>query len=386
MAANEKVGEVWIYGDIVDSKFWDDDISPTKIKDILDEIGTVGTLNIRVNSYGGSVYAGNAIISILDGYRKRTGSTINAYIEGIAASMGSNIPMVADHIYMADNALMMMHKPFTVVLGNSTDLEKELEVLEKAEQTLISNYMRHFNGTVDELKKMLANETWLTAQEALEYGLCNEITGSVEIAASAKGLFINGNEFNKKEIVAKFGFNNPIAAKRKEEKKVFVYDTALEEFGISEEKFKTFEIEAEKLINILNQTSKASSPVQCGFITAEMVKDDFENETAQDIIDYAKAGKAIDTKMQSKAKAYDKLVSNAIDTAIMSGIRAKGDKFNEAKWRKIFATLDYDEIIDQIAEWDNESLEILKAGQRFSTPENQIDVEKKAVDMEKFKF
>lgn len=208
-------GEIWVYGDIVDDAWWDNEVSPITIRDSLDEMGPVSSLNIRVNSYGGSVYAGNAIINILDGYRRKNGTKINAYIEGIAASMGSGIPMVADKIYMAENAMYMIHKPFTLVYGNSSELEKNIEILEKAEETLIANYMRHFKGTEDELRQMLADETWLTAKESLEYGFCDEIIPAVAVAASARGgIFINQQEFRKnaEKIVAMFPLGTPLAS------------------------------------------------------------------------------------------------------------------------------------------------------------------------------
>lgn len=91
---NASEGEILIYGDIVNQAYFDGEISPTVVRDSLAEMGIVNVLNIHVNSYGGSVPDGNAIIAILDDYRRKHGTTINAYIEGIAASMGSGIPMI----------------------------------------------------------------------------------------------------------------------------------------------------------------------------------------------------------------------------------------------------------------------------------------------------
>ena len=133
-------GELWVYGDITDDKWYDTDVTPAGIRDALNDMGDIKTLNIRVNSYGGSVFAGNAIINIIASYKKKSSVKVHAYIEGIAASMGSNIPMVADYIYAADNALYMLHKPSTFAWGNANDLEKAKQTLDKAEETLINNY------------------------------------------------------------------------------------------------------------------------------------------------------------------------------------------------------------------------------------------------------
>ena len=88
-------GELWVYGDITDEKWWDSDVTPAGIRDALSEMGTIGTLNLRINSAGGSVFAGNAIINIIASYKKKSSVKVHAYIEGLAASMGSNIPMVS---------------------------------------------------------------------------------------------------------------------------------------------------------------------------------------------------------------------------------------------------------------------------------------------------
>lgn len=375
--SDESEGELWVYGDIVDSAWWDDDVSPITVRDALDEMGSVSTLNIRVNSYGGSVYAGNAIINILDSYRKKTGAKIVAYIEGIAASMGSGVPMVADKIYMAENAMYMLHKPFAVVIGNTSDLEKEIDVLERAEETLLTNYMRHYNGTKDELKELLKNETWMTASEALECGLCDEVIEAVPVAASAHGIVINGERYIENSVVAKFKRNVPMAAIPKPKqtpkdgggKQVFEYDKELEQYGISEEAFKQLNLSAETVMNVISVI-----PISDAIRTDEFISQNRANEflgselNADQILTFAKSGMELDDQMNVKAKAYDKLITAAIDEAIKNGIRAKGDNFNETKWKKLLNGLDYDEILDQSREWDEEAQKALNVGKRISEP------------------
>lgn len=380
--SDESEGELWVYGDIVDSAWWDDDVSPITVRDALDEMGSVSTLNIRVNSYGGSVYAGNAIINILDSYRKKTGAKIVAYIEGIAASMGSGVPMVADKIYMAENAMYMLHKPFAVVVGNTSDFEKEIEVLERAEETLLTNYMRHYNGTKDELKELLKNETWMTASEALECGLCDEVIEAVPVAASAHGILINGERYIENSVVAKFKMNVPMAAIHKPEqrpkdgggKQVFVYDKELEQYGIGEDAFKQLNLSAETIMNVISAVQTFNCLETEVIEMKEFISQDSANEflgnelSADQILAFAKAGMELDNQMSAKAKAYDKLVTAAIDEAIKNGIRAKGENFNETKWKKLLNGLEYDEILDQSREWDEEAQKALNAGKRISEP------------------
>lgn len=244
LTANDSEGDLWVYGDIADDKWFDNDVTPNTIRDSLNEMGNVGTLNLRINSYGGSTVAGNTIVNLIDNYKRKTGAKVHAYIDGIAASMGSGIAMAADYIFMAENAIFMVHKPFSIAVGNADDMEKEKEILDKVEDTLVANYMRHFNGSEDEMRQLMADETWLTADEALEYGFCDEIVPAVAVAASAKGIRINNQEFSHEELKDRF--------KETEVENVFEYDENLKDYGISEETFKTLNMSADSVLNVIN--------------------------------------------------------------------------------------------------------------------------------------
>lgn len=379
---NASEGDLWIYGDIVDDKWYDDDVTPITIRDALNDMGAVGTLNLRINSYGGSCMAGNTIVNLIDNYKRKTGAQVHTYIDGIAASMGSGIAMAGDYVFMAENAIFMIHKPYSIAFGNSFDMEHEAEVLEKVEDTLVKNYMRHFNGTEDELRQLMADESWLTADEALEWGFCDEIVPAIAVAASAKGIRINGAEFCEAKLKERFKEN-----KIKEGERVVEYNNSLMGFGITEDTFKALNMSAEDVHKVIN-----AIPAQDGVEVAEFLPQDKATEffgkelTAEEILDFAKAGMEIDTEASAKAKAYDKLVNAAIDDAITSGNRAKGESFNETKWKKILASLDYSEIIDQKLEWDAEAKIVNKAGKRVSQEWKQSDkVDTSAVNIDDYK-
>lgn len=419
LSANDKEGDLWIYGDITDDKWYDTDVTPKTIRDALDEMGPVGTLNLRVNSYGGSCVAGNAIVNLIDNYKRKTGAKVNTYIEGIAASMGSGIAMAGDKVYMAENAIFMVHKPFSLAIGNSDDMLKEAEVLEKVEDTLVTNYMRHFNGTEDEMRQLMADESWLTADEALEYGLCDEIVSSVAVAASANGIRINGKEFAEEKLKNKF---------KETEKRgdtMFEYDNSLAKYGIDEEKFNALNLSVDVIQNVIDSVSVPpteneyeyndslseygidndtfnSYGVSSDTITEiannlsnkfnedmiSKIKDaGIETDSIDEVINLAKIGSEVDDSEHDKAKAYDKMVNAAIEDAMKSGVRAKGDEFNDSKWKKILSSLEYDEIVDQKNEWEAEAKLVLKAGKRVSqmgNPDNKGD--NFAVNPDDYKF
>lgn len=378
----ENEGELWLYGDITDDAWYDTDVTPQRIKDSFDELGPVKTLNLHINSYGGSCVAGNTIVNLIDNYKRKTGARAVAYIDGIAASMASGIAMAADYIYMAENAIFMIHKPFSVAIGNADDMAHEKEVLDKVEDTLVANYMRHFNGSEDELRQLMADESWLTADEALTYGFCDEVVEPVQIAASAKGICINGKDFREDKLKGRFK-----ETKVKESDSVFDYDDKLKDFGIDEDTFKELNCSVESIEKIINNYPKIEAPAFEEFISQDKVKETLGAELdAETVLNLAKAGMEMDHDADAKAKAYDKLVSGAIEDAIKSGIRAKGDSFNDTKWKKILATLDYDEIIDQKNEWEAEAKLVLKAGKRVSqvnNPDNKSD--NSAVNIDDYK-
>lgn len=178
---NKKSGDIYIYGYIVFEKWEDSDVTASSFKKDLDALGDVDTLNIYVNSGGGSVFQAQAIYSIL----KRHTAQKNGYIDGIAASAATFILMACDRIYMPTNANFMVHKPMGGGYGNVNDLRKVIEMLEKIEEAVNAAYLSHVGNkiTEDKLKELLDAETWMTAQEAYDYGFVDEIIEAKEVAA-----------------------------------------------------------------------------------------------------------------------------------------------------------------------------------------------------------
>lgn len=367
--AKNDAGEMYIYGDIADEKWFDEDVTPKSIRDALSEMGAVKNLDIHINSYGGSCVAGNAIINILDNYRKKNGTSLNVYIEGIAASMGSGIASVGDKVYMASNSLFMVHKPSTIAMGNADDLEQAVVVLNKTEDGLIQNYMRRFKGTEDELRQMLQDETWLTANEAKEWGFVDEVIEGTKIAASAKGIKIGNQDFEQK--VADMIKNKYPDIKLEKEEKKLTYDEKLGEYGITEDAFASLDMESDKILAVVDLVKDSVKPEPVAeFIGKETAITELgcEDITAEEVLAYAKAGMhPVDTtEISAKATEYDKIVASAKDTALTWAQKAKGDTFNESRIKKYLSVLDYSEIVAQTEEWKEEAKDILHAGKRIS--------------------
>lgn len=367
--AKNDSGEMYIYGDIADEKWFDEDVTPNSIRDALSELGAVKNLDIHINSYGGSCVAGNAIINTLDNYRKKNGTSLNVYIEGIAASMGSGIASVGDKVYMAANSLFMVHRPACMTYGNADDLEKTIQVLEKTEDGLIQNYMRRFKGTEDELRELLAAETWFSADEAKEWGFVDEVISGAKIAASAKGIKIGNQDFEQK--VADMIKNKYPDIKLEKEEKKLTYDQKLGEFGITEDMFATLDMESDKILNIVDMVKESFKPEPVeSFMDKETALNKLgcEDITAEEVLNYAKFGMhpADTTEMSRKAEQFDKIMSAAKETALNWAIKAQGDSYNESRMKKYLDVLDYSEIVAQTDAWKEESKKILNAGKRVS--------------------
>lgn len=155
--------------------------SAQSFKQELDNLGAIDTLNIYINSPGGDVFEGNTIMNML----KRKKCTKNVYVDGLAASIASVIAMSGDKIIMPNNAMMMIHNAWTYTAGNSKDLRKLADDLDKVNASIRQAYLDKAGEKLDEetLITLMDNETWLTAQECYNYGLCDVVGEEKSVAA-----------------------------------------------------------------------------------------------------------------------------------------------------------------------------------------------------------
>ena len=163
--------DIYIYGDIYDS-WWDDESnSAISLKDKLLELGDISEINLHINSLGGDVFEGIAMFNLL----KQHKANVKVYIDGVAASIASVIAMAGDTIYMPKNSMMMIHNCWSYACGNSKEFRKLADDLDKIMESSIESYMSKINITKEELKELLDNESWLTAQECFDMGFADEL-------------------------------------------------------------------------------------------------------------------------------------------------------------------------------------------------------------------
>ena len=152
-------------------------------KQFLSDIGKLSGqhIHLRINSPGGSVVEGTAIYNAL---RRHKGG-VTVHIDALAASMASVIAMAGAPVLIADNALLMIHNPWTVSMGGSEDLRKEADLLDMLKVNLRNAYVRKTGLGETEIQDMMDKETWLDAVDAVALGFADAIEEGVAAAATA---------------------------------------------------------------------------------------------------------------------------------------------------------------------------------------------------------
>ena len=183
----ENTNDIYIYGDIVNWR-WDD--TDTTAKSFMDDLNSFEgqPVTVHINSGGGDVFAGLAISNAIKNYGK-----VTVAIDGLAASAASLIAMGGAKITMASNALMMIHEAVIGVMGyfDIDDLAKMQNQLTAIKGSIIATYQSRAKDA--DIQSMVEAETWFNAQEALDAGFIDEITGEVSLSVddANKKLFVN---------------------------------------------------------------------------------------------------------------------------------------------------------------------------------------------------
>lgn len=166
------------------------------LEKILSNNKNASIIDIYINSAGGDVFEGIGIYNIL----KRNKAYKRVYVDGFACSIASVIAMAGNQICMPKSSMMMIHNCWTMVCGNANDLRKMASDLDKMNALSIKAYMTKFNGTEKELQNLLDGETYLSAEECLEKGLCTKIIedGEETEAMVNDALDKNTNMYNAK--------------------------------------------------------------------------------------------------------------------------------------------------------------------------------------------
>ena len=145
---------------------------------------SVKTINVHINSPGGDVQAGINIANALREQQVSKGRAVHTYIDGIAASIASVIAMAGSKVCMADNALLMVHNPWSWTVGNAEEMRKTADVLDTMRGQIVATYKWHSPEDDAAIIALMDAETWMNAAQAKERGFVTDVVAGLQAAAS----------------------------------------------------------------------------------------------------------------------------------------------------------------------------------------------------------
>ena len=181
-SANQNEADVFIFGEIVSFKWDDTDTTAASFQKDLKELGEVSQINLHINSPGGSVFEGIAIGNMLRQHKAR----VVAHVDALSASIASVIVASCDEVIMPENSMLMIHNPWTISMGNAKELRKQADDLDKIAESSVVTYLAKAGEklTEEKIKQIMDEETWMSAQEAYNYGLCDVVESANQVTAS----------------------------------------------------------------------------------------------------------------------------------------------------------------------------------------------------------
>ena len=200
---------LYIDGEIVSGysgyDWWTDD-HQTGAYDFRNELAQCGPVTVYINSPGGDVFAGAAMYSALLEHPHK----VTVKIMGIAASAASVVAMAGDEVLISPVGYLMIHDPWSYVVGNAREMEHEAQVLREIGEGIVAAYQKKTGKTTDEIKKLLEAETYMNAQSAIENGFCDGLFTPDEdkaalAQASAPAAQMRGRDYTPAAYMARMG-------------------------------------------------------------------------------------------------------------------------------------------------------------------------------------
>lgn len=158
---------LYLDGVIAEESWFDDDVTPAMFKAEL--LAGEGDITVWINSPGGDCVAASQIYSMLMDYK----GAVTVKIDGIAASAASVIAMAGTNVLMAPTALMMVHNPLTVAIGDSEEMKKAIAMLDEVKESIVNAYEIKTGLSRTKLSHLMDAETWLSAHKAVELGFAD---------------------------------------------------------------------------------------------------------------------------------------------------------------------------------------------------------------------
>ena len=160
---------LFLNGTIAEESWFDDDVTPQLFKDEL--MAGSGDITVWINSPGGDCVAAAQIYNMLMDYK----GNVTVKIDGIAASAASVIAMAGTKVLMSPVSMLMIHNPMTIAYGDSTQMQKSIEMLGSVKDSIINAYEIKTGLSRAKLSHLMDAETWMDATKAVELGFADDI-------------------------------------------------------------------------------------------------------------------------------------------------------------------------------------------------------------------
>ena len=160
---------LFLCGEISDETWFGDEVSPVMFRDELMQ-GT-GDITLWINSPGGDVFAAAQIYNMLMDYP----GNVTVKIDGLAASAASVIAMAGTIVCMSPVAMMMIHNPITVAIGDTAEMQKAIAMLDEVKESIMNAYEIKSGQSRTKLSHLMDAESWFNARKAVELGFADTI-------------------------------------------------------------------------------------------------------------------------------------------------------------------------------------------------------------------
>lgn len=176
--------ELYLEGTIASESWFDDEVTPEEFKAELAK--AKGNIRVIINSPGGDCVAASVIYTALMDYPH----DVTVFITGLAASAASVIAMAGTKVIMSPTAMMMVHNPWTMAIGDKDEMKKAAHLLDEVKESIVNAYEIKTGLPRQKIETLMDNETWFSAHKAKELGFCDEVAYTQDSAEEKEGNFI----------------------------------------------------------------------------------------------------------------------------------------------------------------------------------------------------
>lgn len=173
---NDESRTLFLNGEISDETWYGDEVTPKMFKEELQD--GEGDITVWINSPGGDVFAAAQIYNMLMDYK----GNVTVKIDGLAASAASVIAMAGTEVQMSPVAMMMIHNPATIAIGDSSEMKKAIDMLDEVKESIMNAYEIKTGLSRSRISHLMDAESWFNAKKAVELGFADKFLFSKEEA------------------------------------------------------------------------------------------------------------------------------------------------------------------------------------------------------------